>query len=153
MSEAPPPDNASTTSDTPPAPPKKKLPSRSPQDNINKFWSTFNSRFPGRALTVLPSNPYAATKAAHKATEKVVKKPELTARSYDEAREQCLKDVNRIIKECRRNNRKYTDVHFDIELDLKSGRRNCLDGLCDTEEESTLQPKGVKRVTVCEMFY
>jgi hypothetical protein len=34
----------------------------------------------------------------------------------------------RIVKECERVNQKYSDPHFDIELDLKSGRRHYLDG-------------------------
>ena len=67
------------------------------------------------------------------------------AKSYDEARAECIRDVDRIIKECRRTNQKYRDLHFDIEWDLKSGQRNCLDGLRNSHNE--MKPKGVKRVT------
>jgi hypothetical protein len=37
--------------------------------------------------------------------------------------------VEKIVKECRRNNQKYRDPHFDLELDLKTGQNNCLKGL------------------------
>ncbi len=35
----------------------------------------------------------------------------------------------KIVKECRRLNQKYRDLHFDLEFDLKSNRRDCLDSL------------------------
>jgi hypothetical protein len=55
------------------------------------------------------------------------------------------------VKECERVNQKYTDPHFDIELDLKSGRRHYLDGLDKPNEE--MRPRGVKRVTVSWFFF
>lgn len=68
------------------------------------------------------------------------------AKSYEEAKLECERDVDRIVKECRRLNQKYRDLHFDIEWDLKSGQRNCLDGLSTPGDG--MKPKGVKRVTV-----
>lgn len=67
------------------------------------------------------------------------------AKSYDEARKECIRDVARITNECERLNQGYRDPHFDIEWDLKSGQRNCLDGLSRFSPD--LKPKGVKRVT------
>lgn len=82
--------------------------------------------------------------------------------SYDEAREQCIAKVDKIVKECRRLNQKYRDPHFDIEADFRqwqSAREeavaeaggekpkpfsDCLMGLI--EEETELQPASVKRV-------
>ena len=57
-----------------------------------------------------------------------------------------MSKVDRIVKECERVNQKYSDPHFDIELDLKSGRRHYLDGLDKPNTE--MRPRGVKRVTV-----
>lgn len=54
--------------------------------------------------------------------------------------------VHRIVQECQRVNQKYTDVHFDIEYDLKCGRRDYLDGLNTLDDY--MRPKGVKRITV-----
>lgn len=53
----------------------------------------------------------------------------------------------KIVKECRRTNEKYRDPYFDIEFDLKWGRRDCLETLAVTNsKDSTLKPQSVKRV-------
>jgi hypothetical protein len=116
-----------------------------PQDVVDSFWSRMNPRYPGKVFTILPNNPYARKKAA--ATPHGTVSGQRAAKSYEQARAECEKDVNRIIKECRRLNQKYRDLHFDIEWDLKSGQRNCLDGLSCPGD--SMKPKGVKRVTVC----
>jgi hypothetical protein len=55
--------------------------------------------------------------------------------------------VAKIVKECRRTNEKYRDPYFDIEFDLKWGRRDCLETLAVTNsKDSTLKPQSVKRV-------
>lgn len=116
-----------------------------PQEVVNRFWKSFNSRYPGKVFNVLPrekSKPLSTpTDVAH--GQKAVK-------SYEEAKRECEHAVSRIVKECLRGNQKYTDSHFDIELDLKSGTRNCLDVLSAQNPEMT--PKGVKRVTVSSGF-
>lgn len=58
--------------------------------------------------------------------------------------------MERIVKECGRVNQKYTDPHFDIEVDLKSHMRDYLDGLDLVNQE--MRPRGVKRVMVCLPF-
>ena len=128
------------------APPKpgRKRPRQAPQAAIAAFWDKFNTKYPGKVLTILPDNQHARKKAAR--TPHGAVKGQRAAKSYDEARAECMRDVERIIKECRRVNQKYRDPHFDIEWDLKSGRRNCLDGLNRCSEG--MRPKGVKRVTV-----
>ena len=63
----------------------------------------------------------------------------------EQARAECILDVDRIIKECKRTNQKYRDPHFDIEWDLKTHERKCLDGL--GKRGDSLRPKGIKRVT------
>ena len=113
------------------------------------FWDRMTPRYPGKVFTVLPDNPYARKKAAK--TPHGTVSGQRAAKSYEEARAECEKDVNRIIKECRRLNQKYRDLHFDIEWDLKSGQRNCLDGLSNPGD--SMKPKGVKRVTVCTLAH
>ncbi|KAL2826103.1 hypothetical protein BDW59DRAFT_161229 [Aspergillus cavernicola] len=116
---------------------------QAPQESLTQFWEQFNSRFPGKVYTVLPDNPYARSKAA-----RIPKGPvqgQDAGKSYNQAQKECVRAVDRIAKECRRLNQKYSDPHFDIEMDLKSGRRNCLDGL--DEVNDAMRPRGVKRVT------
>jgi hypothetical protein len=116
-----------------------------PQDTLKQFWNRFNTRYPGKVFTVLPDNPYVRTKAANLSQANAGGDND-TAKTYEQAKKECEVVVNRIVRECRRVNQKYTDVHFDIEYDLKCGRRDFLDGLNNFDEN--MQPKGVKRVTV-----
>lgn len=130
----------------PPAPakPRRKPRRQAPQATVDQFWDRLNSRYPGKVFTLLPNNPYARKKAQKTPHGTVT--GQRAARSYEEARAECERDVDRIIKECKRLNTKYRDPHFDIEWDLKSGQRNCLDGL--SVPGDAMKPKGVKRVTV-----
>lgn len=131
----------------PPAPKVRRKPRRqTPQATVDQFWDRLNSRYPGKVFTLLPNNPYARNKAQRTPHGTVT--GQRAARSYEEARAECERDVDRIIRECKRLNQKYRDPHFDIEWDLKSGQRNCLDGLSNLGD--TMKPKGVKRVTVSE---
>lgn len=127
-----------------PPPPTPKGEQRPPQKNVNLFWRKFYSKYPGKVFTVLPENPYAEKKIAK--AYKGVAQAQRAVRSYEQAREECLRDVKRIIRECSRVNQKYRDPHFDLEGDLKKGQRYCLDGLLKPDEE--YNPKAVKRVTV-----
>lgn len=115
-----------------------------PQETMRRFWDKFSTNFPGKVYTVLPDNPYARSKAAR--IPKGAIQGQNAAKPYNQARKECEQSVNRIVRECERLNQKYTDPHFDIENDLKSGQRDCLNGLdvCNLE----MLPKGVKRVTV-----
>lgn len=64
-----------------------------------------------------------------------------------EAVELCKAKVEKIVKECRRINQKYRDPHFDIEFDLKWGRRDCLETLSiPNKKKSEFKPQSVKRV-------
>ncbi|KAJ5759285.1 hypothetical protein N7520_006441 [Penicillium odoratum] len=114
-----------------------------PQESVKQFWEQFNTKYPGKVYTVLPDNPYARTRA--KRVPNGVVQGHEAVKSYEQAKRECQKSVDRIVKECERVNQKYTDPHFDIELDLKSGRKNYLYGLDTTNEE--MRPRGVKRVT------
>lgn len=122
----------------------RKTKNKPPQDILTQFWDQFNTKCPGKVYTVLPDNPYARSKAAR--TPKGTIQGQNAAKSYDQAKRECIRSVNRIVQECERVNQKYTDPHFDIEVDLKSRRRDYLDGLEEINLE--MRPKGVKRVTV-----
>jgi hypothetical protein len=65
--------------------------------------------------------------------------------SYQEAARICRDKVAKIVNECRRVNQKYTDLHFNIEFDLKAGPQDCLRTLNDDEAE--YNPRSTKRVT------
>ncbi|OAP56333.1 hypothetical protein AYL99_09512 [Fonsecaea erecta] len=122
---------------------RRKQRRQPPQETVNQFWNQLNPKHPGKVFTLLPNNPYARKKAAK--TPHGTVSGQRAAKSYEEALAECNRDVDRIIRECRRLNQKYRDMHFDIEWDLKSGQRNCLDGLSTPGD--SMKPKGVKRVT------
>lgn len=128
--------------------PPNRARNQPPQESVKQFWEQFNTKYPGKVYTVLPDNPYARTRA--KRVPNGVIRGHEAVKSYEQAKRECEKSVERIVKECERVNQKYTDPHFDIELDLKSGRRYYLDGLNTVNEE--MRPRGVKRVTVHAML-
>lgn len=134
-----PPSSRSGDSGTP-----RRVKKQAPQETVDQFWEQFNTKFFGKVFTILPGNPYARTKAAH--VPKGIIQGQGAVKSYEQARRECERAVDRIVKECERVNQKYTDPHFDIEFDLKSGRRDYLDGLDKQNRE--MRPRGVKRVTV-----
>jgi hypothetical protein len=125
-------------------PPPRKSDKHTPQEGVDRFWSKFYAKYPGKVFTVLPENPYAQKKVEKASTG--VAQAQRAVRSYEQAREECIRDVKRIIRECRRVNQKYRDPHFDIEWDLKKQRRYCLEGLEKPYED--YYPKAVERVTV-----
>ncbi|KAK2681746.1 hypothetical protein RAB80_003539 [Fusarium oxysporum f. sp. vasinfectum] len=109
-----------------------------PQQAIDKFWKQFTTKNPGKATTVIPSNTY---------TDLAAKKRQPT--SYEDAAATCRAKVEKIVKECRRINKKYRDPHFDIEVDLKLYRNDCLHSLSNVENYQPgedLRPQSVKRV-------
>ncbi|CAG9951728.1 unnamed protein product [Clonostachys rosea f. rosea IK726] len=75
---------------------------------------------------------------------------EVTYVSYDDAVAICRAKVEKIVKECRRINMRYRDPHFDLEADLKLGRRDCLESLPSIQEGKppghTFKPQSAKRV-------
>ena len=113
-----------------------------PQQTVTGFWDKFNSNFPGKVFAVLPESRHniSETHTSRKSQGQHANK------SYDEACRECRRAVQCIIVECERVNQKYTDPHFNLEVDLKSNGRNYLDSLEKRNDE--MYPKGVKRVTV-----
>lgn len=98
------------------------------------------------ATTVIPQNQYAARAAKRcRSTATGI----TTQASYDEAAAVCKAKVAKIVKECRRVNQRYRDPHFDLEFDLKWGKRDTLESLWNCRDErstSSFKPKSVKRV-------
>jgi hypothetical protein len=63
----------------------------------------------------------------------------------------CRAKVDKIVKECRRINKRYRDPHFDLETDLKCGFRDCLQSLSGFNDAGAppgadFKPLGAKRV-------
>ena len=112
-----------------------------PQKRINKVWKNYDPQYLGRVTRILPE---VATPTV---TAKSISRSQNASESYRQAKEQCERDVQKIIDECYALNQKYTDVHFDLESDLKvTGNRDCIDGLVD-DRDTKDQPWDVKRVT------
>jgi hypothetical protein len=112
---------------------------QTPQEIIDEFWARFTTKTPGRATTVVPSNPYAdrvARKSAKAASSSVT-----ATASYEEAAAMCQAKVAKIVKECRRINKKYRDPYFDVEADLKRGRRDCLESLSNLKQTGRKKPR------------
>lgn len=96
------------------------------------------------ATTIIPQNEYAERAAKHSRKATGI----TTQASYDEAAAVCAAKVAKIVKECRRVNQKYRDPHFDLEFDLKWGKRDTLESLRNVKDPapSEFRPKSVKRV-------
>ncbi|KAK2043225.1 calpain family cysteine protease [Colletotrichum somersetense] len=124
----------------------RKAKQQPPQEIVDDFWAKFTTKAPGKATTVIPQNAYAEGVAKRSATVVGIG----TQTSYEEAATVCKAKVEKIVRECRRVNQRYRDPHYDIEFDLKFGRRDCLESLWNTKgrdpPESSFHPKAVKRV-------
>ncbi|KAL0465849.1 calpain-B [Neurospora intermedia] len=101
---------------------------RTPQGKIDEFWTKFTAKVPGKPTTVLPKNEYAERLAKRNSAKEVGGGTNAQA-SFEEAAAICRAKVEKIVQECRRVNQKYRDPHFDLEYDLKTGRRDCLESL------------------------
>ncbi|KAK8116388.1 calpain-8 [Apiospora kogelbergensis] len=124
----------------------RKTKQQTPQQAIDEFWGKFTTKAPGKATTVIPQNQYAERAAKRSRTTAT---GITTQASYDEAAAVCQAKVAKIVKECRRVNQRYRDPHFDLEFDLKWGKRDTLESLWNCRGEtpsSSFKPKSVKRV-------
>lgn len=129
-------------------PPRRKRPSKHPQKDISKLWKNFNPDYLGKVTRILPDSTAGSSAAA----ASKIHYSQNAAESYRDARAACEETVRKIVRECTALNQKYTDVHFDLESDLKITRkRNCIDGLVQVEADRD-DPSDVKRVTVCAMI-
>ena len=118
---------------------------QNPQQSIEEFWSRFTSKAPGKAFTILPDNLYARRLAQrHDADEGTYN----AFYSYEEAARMCKEKVEKIVRECKRVNQKYRDLHFDIEADFQLAQNGNVPECLTTLETDHchLRPKSVKRV-------
>ena len=131
--------------DPPPAAAVK--PKTHPQEKLTKFWKNFEPEYQGKITQILPESL-----TNHNADKKALSEPQHSSRasnSYEDARSECIRAVERIRKECEEQNVRFSDPHFDIEDDIKiSNRRDCLGGLVPDIYPFTV-PGDVKRVPVC----
>lgn len=131
---------------------KSKVLAPHPQDALTTFWRTnFDPEYLGKITRILPSSLVEPRPAILRPLDE---SSHASPYSYDHAKARCIRDINRIVRECRALNKRYTDTHFDIERDLKiTRRRDCLDGLHNTLVSGTAdwsvsgQPHDVKRVS------
>ncbi|KAL2020944.1 hypothetical protein VTK56DRAFT_7831 [Thermocarpiscus australiensis] len=109
---------------------------KTPQNKIDEFWKKFTTKAPGKATTILPKNELTERLAKRSAAKDLAGGgSKTTTTSYEEAAALCRAKVEQIVAECRRVNQKYTDPHFDLDFDLKSGRRDCLESLANRRHD------------------
>ncbi|PHH55425.1 Calpain clp-1 [Ceratocystis fimbriata CBS 114723] len=122
----------------------------SPQDAINTLWKRFSVRNPAKVASVFPFDPVLPPAA----NEERVNEP--VDASYERAKEECTRRVEKIIQECKRINTRYRDLGFDISWDLQRSIGNTLNSLgSDTFKVSSEArrnhairgPKAVKRIS------
>lgn len=87
------------------------------------------------ATSIIPQQDGFSERAAKRASAKCLAPARTTQQSYEDAAAQCRHKVAQIVKECRRVNQKYRDPHFDLEIDLKLNRRDCLDSLDNVKDD------------------
>lgn len=88
---------------------------------------------PPLATCIIPQTELPE-RAARRASAKSKAPAKTTEQSYEAAANQCRRKVAQIVSECRRVNQRYRDPHFDLEIDQKLNRRDCLDSL-DNERD------------------
>ncbi|KAL2159720.1 hypothetical protein VTH06DRAFT_2289, partial [Thermothelomyces fergusii] len=77
----------------------------------------------------------SAAAAGKEGTDGTGSRTRPTTASYEEAAALCRAKVAQIVAECRRVNQKYRDLHFDLDFDLRSGVRDCLESLSNARTD------------------
>lgn len=125
---------------------------KTPQADINNFWSNFTTQKSSKVTSIFPRFLYANILPEYPDPRDVAPARN-AAESYEAAAKECREKVARIVQECHRTNQKFTDPDFDIESDF-GDRRNCLEGIpheLEEDEEKKKErknnmPKSVHRV-------
>lgn len=102
---------------------------RTPQGDVNNFWSKFSRKRPSKVTSIFPRLLYASLLPCNP-DPRGASSARNAAESYDIAAKECRDKVRRIREECERTNEKFTDPDFDIESDFEF-KDNCLFGLCE----------------------
>lgn len=100
---------------------------KTPQGEVNDFWSKFSRKRPSKVTSIFPRLLYASLLPCHP-DPRGASSARNAAEGYDMAARECRDKVRRIREECERTNEKFTDPDFDIEADFEM-RNNCLVGL------------------------
>ncbi|POS70790.1 calpain family cysteine protease [Diaporthe helianthi] len=108
---------------------------KTPQQKIDDFWDKYKTKAPGKATSIIPQQNDFSDRAAKRASAKCLGPAKTTQQSYEDAAAKCRHKVAQIVRECRRVNQKYRDPHFDLEIDLKLNRRDCLDSLDNVKDD------------------
>ncbi|KAK4177867.1 putative calpain-1 catalytic subunit [Triangularia setosa] len=109
-----------------------------PQQKVDEFWKRFTSDNPGKVTNIIPKNEYAEKLAKRTAAKDLANGGgggKATSTSYEEAAALCRAKVKKIVEECKRVNQKYRDPHFDLEWDLKTRTRDCLESLSNNKAD------------------
>lgn len=129
-------------------PEKKKKKKIHPQDAVKQLWKNYDPEYHGKVTRILPE-PVPTDTADKTKPQKSLN----AAESYKAAKTACEHAVRMIIGECIATNQKYTDIHFDLESDLKvTRRRDCIDGLTQDEDDRD-DPSDVKRIAVGTLIH
>ncbi|KAL1623566.1 hypothetical protein SLS56_008270 [Neofusicoccum ribis] len=109
-----------------PAPAGKKKPDLAPQKTLSDFWDKYIVKTPEKVTRIFPQSLFASLLPDGLA-EKAPQNESATA-SYDAAAQECRQKVERIVRECRRTNEKWSDPDFNLDSP------SCRHGLVDTED-------------------
>lgn len=86
---------------------KKKKKRLAPQQSINQIWKKFSNRKFHKALCVLPFDPVSPPATPNRPNE-------LLHEGYERAAEECRRKVQKIVQECKRVNKRYRDIGWDL---------------------------------------
>src|SRR5688500_11379484 len=93
---------------------------KTPQEAVHDFWDKYFTTKPGKVTSIFPRSLYASLLPL--GLPRGASSARNAAESYEAAAQECRDKVERIVKEARRNNEKFTDPDFDIESDWS---QNC----------------------------
>ncbi|KAK0726092.1 hypothetical protein B0H67DRAFT_482053 [Lasiosphaeris hirsuta] len=101
---------------------------KTPQDQIDSFWSTFITKNPGKVTAVFPPSLTTSLLARPSSSPSSPTAPTSKKNfgaGYEAAANECRNRVARLVRDCMRTNTKFTDFDFDVRGD----GGNCLVGL------------------------
>ncbi|KAK3342141.1 hypothetical protein B0T25DRAFT_466168 [Lasiosphaeria hispida] len=98
---------------------------KTPQDQISTFWSTFITKTPGKVTAVFPNSLYASLLPRPSPPPDTTTSKKNFGAGYEAAANECRNRVARLVRDCMRTNTKFTDPDFD----LRGDGGNCLVGL------------------------
>ncbi|KAI1363222.1 cysteine proteinase [Xylaria arbuscula] len=112
-----------------------------PSNGIRHIWSQVVARRFGKLLTIVPSS-HRDTATPRSCGNR------LLSEGYERAVIECRSRVRKLVHESRMRGTKFLDREWNLDLDLATEDRHCLDGLaatCTLLDGGTATPKGVKR--------